>query len=145
MHNVSLRLAYTHVPVAKYTGARFSNIPGFGTTAITGNRLTYAPEHLLTFGVGYAQPSGLDLLLEVVHTSDQFGDDLNTIAGTADGQRGLIPAHTMLNSAVNYDLGRATVFLTVKNLLNDTFIVDRARGLLPSMPRLFQVGVRTRF
>ena len=144
-HNVSLRLAYTQVPVAKYTGLRFSNIPGFGTTSITGNRLPYAPEHLLTFGIGYAQPSGLDLLLEVVHTSDQFGDDLNTVAGTADGQRGLITAFTTLNSAVNYDLGRATVFFTVKNLLDDTFIVDRARGMLPNMPRLLQVGVRTRF
>ena len=145
MHNVSLRLAYTHVPVAKFTGMRFSNIPGFATTAITGNRLTYAPEHLLTFGVGYAQPSGLDLLLEVVRTSAQFGDDLNTVAGTADGQRGLIPAATLLNTAVNYDLGRATVFFTIKNLLDDTFIVDRSRGILPSMPRLLQVGVRTRF
>ena len=145
MHNVSLRLSYTHVPVAKYTGVRFSNIPGFGTTSITGHRLTYAPEHLLTFGVGYAQPSGLDLLLEVVRISDQFGDDLNTVAGTADGQRGLIPGSTILNSAVNYDLGRATLFFTVKNLLDDTFIVDRSRGILPSMPRLLQVGVRARF
>ena len=145
MHNVSFRLAYTHVPLAKYTGVRFSNIPGFGTTSITGNRLPYAPEHLLTFGIGYAQPSGLDLLLEVVRTSQQFGDDLNTVAGTPDGQRGLIPGYTILNSAVNYDLGRATVFFTVKNLLDDTFIVDRARGILPNMPRLLQVGVRTRF
>ena len=145
MHNVSLRLAYTHVPVAKFTGVRFSNIPGFATTSITGHRLTYAPEHLLTLGVGYAQPSGLDLLLEVVRTSEQFGDDLNTVAGTADGQRGLIPAATTLNAAVNYDLGRATVFFTIKNLLDDTFIVDRSRGILPNMPRLLQVGVRTRF
>ena len=145
MHNVSVRLAYTHVPVAEYTGVRFSNIPGFGSTSITGNRLPYSPEHLLTFGIGYAQPSGLDLLLEVVRTSQQFGDDLNTVSGTADGQRGLIPGYTILNSAVNYDLGRATVFFTVKNLLDDTFIVDRARGILPNMPRLLQVGVRTRF
>ncbi len=145
MHNVSLRLSYTYVPVGKFTGTRFSNIPGFGTTTITGNRLTYAPEHLLSLGVGYAQPSGLDLLLEVVSTSDQFGDDLNTVTGTADGQRGLIPAAAHVNTAVNYDLGRATIFFTVKNLLDDTFIVDRSRGILPSMPRLVQVGVRTRF
>lgn len=145
MQNVSFRLAYTHVPVAKYTGVRFSSIPGFGATSITGNRLPYAPEHLLTFGIGYAQPSGLDLLLELVSTSQQFGDDLNTVPGTADGQRGLIAGYTILNSSVNYDLGRATVFFTVKNLLDDTFIVDRARGMLPNMPRLLQIGVRTRF
>jgi Fe(3+) dicitrate transport protein len=145
LHNVSLRLAYTAVPVAKFTGARFSNITGFGNVSITGNRLTYAPEHLLTVGVGYAQPSGLDVLLEAVRTSQQFGDDLNTAAPTADGQRGLIPGYTVWNTAVNYDLGRATVFFTIKNLLDDTFIVDRSRGILPGSPRLIQLGMRTRF
>ena len=145
MHNVSLRLAYTAVPVAKYTGARFSNIPGFSAVSITGNRLPYAPEHLVTFGVGYALPRGLDLQLELVRGTDQFGDDLNTIEGTADGQRGRIPGYTMWNSAVNYDLGRATVFFTVKNLLDDTFIVDRTRGILPSSPRMLQIGIRARF
>ena len=74
MHNVSLRLAYTHVPVAKYTGARFSNIPGFAATSITGNRLPYAPEHLLTVGIGYAQPSGLDVLLDPVALTQRIND-----------------------------------------------------------------------
>lgn len=144
-HNLSLRLAYTHVPVAKFTGVRFSNIPGFSNVSVSGNRLAYAPEHMLTLGIGYAQPSGLDVLLEAVRTTDQFGDDLNTVAPTADGQRGLVPGFTVWNAAVNYDLGRATLFFTVKNLLDDTFIVDRARGVLPGSPRLVQVGVRTRF
>ena len=145
LHNVSLRVAYTHVPVARFTGARFSNIAGFGTVSITGNRLPYAPEHMLTAGIGYAQPNGLDLLLEAVRTSDQFGDDLNTVSPTPDGQRGLIPGYTVWNAAVNYDLGRATAFFAVKNLFDDTFIVDRARGILPGSPRLLHVGIRARF
>jgi Fe(3+) dicitrate transport protein len=145
LHNLSLRLAYTYVPVARFTGVRFSNIAGFANASVSGNRLPYAPENMLTFGVGYAQPSGLDFLVEAVRVSDQFGDDLNTVAPTADGQRGLIPGHIVWNTAVNYDLGRATMFFTVKNALNDTFIVDRARGILPGSPRLMQVGVRTRF
>ena len=145
MHNVSFRLAYTYVPVAKFTGVRFSNIPGFATVSVSGNRLPYAPEHLLTAGVGYALPRGLDLQIEVVRSSAQFGDDLNTVPGTVDGQRGLIPGYTIWNTAVNYDLGRATAFFTIKNLLDDTFIVDRARGILPSIPRVLQVGVRARF
>jgi Fe(3+) dicitrate transport protein len=85
------------------------------------------------------------LQLEAVRSSAQFGDDLNTVAPTTDGQRGLIPQSTVWNAAVNYDLGRATMFFTVKNLLDDTYIVDRSRGILPGMPRLLQVGVRTRF
>jgi Fe(3+) dicitrate transport protein len=145
LQNVSLRVAYTHVPVARFTGARFSNISGFSNVSVSGNRLPYAPENLLTIGIGYAQPSGLDILLEAVRSTDQFGDDLNTVTPTADGQRGLIPAHTVWNTAVNYDLGRATVFFTVKNLLDDTFIVDRARGILPGHPRLVQAGIRARF
>ena len=145
MHNVSFRLAYTHVPVAKFTGVRLSNIGGFSNVSVSGNRLPYAPEHLLTIGVGYALPRGLDLQLEAVRSSMQFGDDLNTVAPTADGQRGLIPRWTIWNAAVNYDLGRATMFVTVKNVLDDTYIVDRSRGILPGMPRLLQVGARTRF
>jgi Fe(3+) dicitrate transport protein len=145
LYNVSLRLAYTHVPVARFTGVRFSNVSGFQNVGVTGNRLPYAPEHLVTIGVGYAQPSGFDILLEAVHSSGQFGDDLNTVAPTPDGQRGFIAGYTIWNTAVNYDLGRATVFLAVKNLFDDTFIVDRARGILPGSPRLVQVGIRARF
>jgi Fe(3+) dicitrate transport protein len=145
MHNMSFRLAYTHVPIAKFTGVRFSNIPGFSNISVDGNRLPYAPEHLLTIGVGYALSRGLDLQFEAVRSSAQFGDDLNTVAPTADGQRGLIPHSVVWNAAVNYDLGRATMFFTVKNLLDDTYIVDRSRGILPGMPRLLQAGVRTRF
>jgi Fe(3+) dicitrate transport protein len=144
-HNASLRLAYTYVPIARFAGTRLSNIPGFTTVRITGNRLTYAPEHMLSVGVGYAHPAGFDMMIEAVRLTDQFSDDLNTIVPTPDGQRGLIPGYTMWNTAVNYDLGRTTVFLTVKNILDDTFIVDRSRGILPGSPRLVQVGIRARF
>jgi Fe(3+) dicitrate transport protein len=79
--------------------------------------------------------------------SDQFGDDLNTVAGSPDGQRGLISAYTIWNAALNVRVNplRSTFFVTVKNLLDDTFIVDRARGILPSSPRVVQSGFKIRF
>ena len=40
---------------------------------------------------------------------------------------------------------RTTFFVTVKNLLDRTYIVDRARGILPSSPRLLQGGMKIRF
>jgi Fe(3+) dicitrate transport protein len=143
-HDVYVRLAYTYLPLAKFTGVRFSNIAGFGGVSVSGNRLPYAPEQATVVGIGYAY-SSFDARIEAVHTTRQFGDDLNTIAPTPDGQRGLIPAYTIWNAAVNYTLSRTTVFLTVKNLLDDLFIVDRTRGILPGSPRLVQAGVRFGF
>ena len=143
-HDLYLRVAYTYLPVAEFTGQRFSNIPGSGTVSVSGNRLPYAPEQMAVAGVGYAH-STIDARLEAVRTSGQFTDDLNTTAATADGQRGLIAASTVWNAALNYTVGRATLFLTVKNLFDELFIVDRTRGILPSSPRLIQAGVRLGF
>ncbi len=143
-HDAYLRLAYTYLPVAEFIGTRFSNIPGFGAVSVSGNRLPYAPEQVVSIGVGYAR-GPIDLLLEAVRTSDQFGDDLNTVAPTPDGQRGLLPGYTVWNTAMNYLIARATLFLTVKNLRDELFIVDRTRGILPGSPRLVQMGVKFAF
>ena len=143
-HDAYLRLAYTYIPIAEFSGTRFSNIPGFGAVSVSGNRLPYAPEQVVSIGVGYAR-GPIDLLLEAVRTSDQFGDDLNTVAPTPDGQRGLVPGYTVWNTAMNYMIARATLFLTVKNLRDELFIVDRTRGILPGSPRLVQMGVKFAF
>ena len=146
-HNVYVRTAYTYLPRAEFVGKRFSNVSGFNTVLITGNRLPYAPKNLLNMGFGYSHTSGIDVLFEAVHLGDQFGDDLNTIASTADGQRGLIPASTTWNAAFNYRYEplHSTFFVTIKNVMNDTFLVDRSRGMLPNSPRLVQGGVKYSF
>jgi Fe(3+) dicitrate transport protein len=146
-HNVYARVAYTFLPTARFTGVRLSSVSGFSTVSVSGNRLPYAPEHLLNANFGYSHPSGLDTLLEAVHVGSQFGDDLNTIAPTPDGQRGLIPSYTVWNATVNYHVEnlKTTFFVTSKNLFDRTYIVDRARGILPSSPRLVQAGLKFRF
>ena len=143
-HDVYLRVAYTYLPRAEFSGRRFSNISGFGATSVSGNRLPYTPEQMAVIGVGYAY-STLDMRIEAVRTSDQFTDDLNTLTPTADGQRGLIPGYTVWNAAVNYTVSRSTLFVTVKNVFDELFIVDRTRGILPGSPRLVQAGVRVGF
>jgi len=143
-HDLYLRVAYTYLPVAEFVGRRFSNIPGFSGVSVSGNRLVYAPERTTVIGLGYSR-NAFDARFEVVRMGDQFGDDLNTVAPTADGQRGLVPGYTTWNTAVNHTLGRATLFLTVKNVFDELFIVDRTRGILPGSPRLLQVGMRFGF
>ncbi|MCA1565701.1 MAG: TonB-dependent receptor [Acidobacteria bacterium] len=147
-HNFYLRVAYTFLPTAKFTGTRFSSIAGFTGVQITGNRLPYAPENLLNANFGYSHPSGVDALLEGVYVGRQFGDDLNfRTSPRADGQLGPVPGYAVWNAAVNYNVEqlRSTFFVTAKNLFDRTYIVDRARGILPSSPRLVQAGLKFRF
>lgn len=143
-HNFYLRTAFTYLPVAKFTGTRFSNVGGFSNVSISGNRLPYAPEQLVNFNVGYSHAKGVNTFLEGVYVGRQFGDDLNTVNPTANGQRGAIPSYTVWNATFNYkaEALRSTFFITVKNLFDRTYIVDRSRGLLPSSPRLVQAGIK---
>jgi Fe(3+) dicitrate transport protein len=76
-HNFYFRTAYTYLPTAEFLGTRFSSISTFANTSINGNRLPYAPEHLVNATFGYAHRSGFDTLIEAVRVSDQFADDLN--------------------------------------------------------------------
>lgn len=149
-HNFYLRTAYTFVGTAEYRGTRFSNVGGFNNIRITGNRLIYAPKHLATTTIGYSHTSGFDALLEAIHTGAQFSDDLNSSAVSTNGQRGLIPAYTYWNATVNYRFGKLerhapTLFVAVKNLADESFVVDRRRGIMTGIPRLVQGGVKFRF
>jgi Fe(3+) dicitrate transport protein len=149
-HNFYFRAAYTWVTKAEYRGTRYSNVSGFSSVSITGNRLIYAPEHLLNATIGYSHPNGFDALFEAIYTGEQFTDDLNTITPSLNGQRGLIKAYAYWNATVNYRLSKLerfapTLFLTIKNIAADTFIVDRRRGVMPGIPRLVQGGVKLRF
>jgi Fe(3+) dicitrate transport protein len=144
-HNVFVRSAFTWLPVARFEGNRFSNVLGSSSVSVSGNRLPYAPGTLLTLALGYAHPRGLTAQVEAVHVGEQLADDLNSVAASADGQRGLIPAHTTCNVALSWDLRRVTLFVTAKNLLDELYVADRARGMIPGSPRLVQAGLSTRF
>lgn len=142
----TLRAAVTWLAEASYDGRRFSTVPGFSAVSVSGNRLPYAPEITGSLAVGYDRGSWLGLLAEVQWTSEQYTDDLNTLAPTADGQRGRIDAATTLNLTANVTPNpRTTFYVTVKNATDDLAIVDRARGILPNAPRLVQAGVSLRY
>ncbi|MDQ3805346.1 MAG: TonB-dependent receptor [Acidobacteriota bacterium] len=144
-HNFYVRAAYTFLPVAEFRGLRRSSINS--AAVITGNRLPYAPEHLLTATVGYSHPGGFDGLVESVYVGSQFADDLNTVNPTPNGQQGFIPSYTVWNATANYRVERlhTTFFVTVKNVFDRLYVADRARGILPGQPRLVQSGLKFNF
>jgi Fe(3+) dicitrate transport protein len=144
-HNFYLRTAFTWLPIAEFRGRRFSSVTP--TILVTGNRLPYTPEVLSTISLGYSNPIGFDGFIENVYVGRQFGDDLNTVNPIANGQRGAIQAQTYWNATANYKVEKwkTTFFVTAKNIFDRTFIVDRARGILPSSPRLVQGGIKLNF
>ena len=157
--DVFFRTALTFVAQAEFIGRRFSNIagancaglaspaPGPACVLVSGNRLPYAPEWIASAAIGYARGDWFSTQIEVQYTGEQFADDLNTIAESANGQQGLIPAAGIVNWAANFTPGGddATYFVTVKNVFDEVYIVDRARGILPGAPRLVQAGVSVSF
>jgi Fe(3+) dicitrate transport protein len=141
------RLSYTWLADAEYVGRRFSNVPGFSSVSVTGNRLPYAPEHLLAGTVGIRTGFGLEMQVDGFYTSEAYTDDLNTVAIVASGQRGRIGGYTVWNATANYALTACdcTVFVTGKNLGDKLYVADMSRGLTPGMPRLVQAGFSFRF
>ncbi|MEQ1813989.1 MAG: TonB-dependent receptor, partial [Candidatus Nitrotoga sp.] len=119
---------------------------GAGGNSAAGNRMPYAPKHLLTAAVGY-KLAGIDTQLEAVHVSEQFSDFANTDAASANGQLGKIAAYTIFNATLNYHFQpqHIKLFVAVKNLADKTYIVDRTRGILPGSPRLVQAGINYSF
>jgi Fe(3+) dicitrate transport protein len=146
-HGLYAAAAFTWLPVARFDGVRTSAVPGFGAISVSGNRLPYAPALSHTLTIGYRHASGIDVQLESQHVGAHFADDLNTVVPSADGQRGRLDSYTYLGAAASAPLPRvrARLFVAVKNLADRTFIIDRARGILPAHPRLIHVGTSWRF
>lgn len=140
--DLTVRVAATWLPVAEFRGVRYSSIPGFQNVSVSGNRLPYAPATLLNLGLIYRHPRGVAVQLEGVYTSRSFSDDLNTWEGSSDGQRGRIPELWLWNTGVEVDVPslKSRVWVSVKNLENRTAVVDRSRGMIPTMPRLVHLG-----
>ncbi len=140
------RLAYTNVFTAEQT-TPFVNVATLApvTGSVAGNRQPYAPRTTVTAALGFAHDR-FDGEIEAQHVGEQFTDFANTVAPSADGQRGLIAAHTVWNATVNFRAsGRLTIFATVKNLGDKTYITDRTRGIQVGQPRLIQAGARYTF
>ena len=137
-------VALTWLDKAEQTTA-FRNVAGQAVVGVAGNRQPYSPEFTATMALGFAK-GPLSMQMDLQHLSEQFADFANTVAGSADGQRGLIAAHTLLGATVNYTHDdRWQGFLTVKNLTDRRYIVDRTRGIQLGMPRLVQAGIRVNF
>ncbi|MCQ8103865.1 TonB-dependent receptor [Methylomonas sp. SURF-2] len=129
----------------------------FGSAA--GKRAPYASESLLTATLGYSHANGFDAHLEAVFVSEQYADFMNLHNANdlpldvarrdnliKSGQFGKINDYVVVNFATSYKVRKdLTLFFNMKNMLDNTYIVDRVRGIQPGMPRLVQAGFKYEF
>ncbi|MDY0122001.1 MAG: TonB-dependent receptor, partial [Sulfurimonas sp.] len=111
-----------------------------------GNRLSYAPEHLLNLMANYKTASwGTGVTFSYV--SEQFSDFDETKIGTADGKKGIIPSYNLWDVNAWYVLNKnAKLNLAIKNLTDEKYIASRAPGgINPGMGLNAQASLKVSF
>ncbi len=167
-NNVFVSSSYTYLFNAKFKESGTvagEGEDGYGTYE-SGNRLPYAPKHMLTLNVSYERPDGWLGRLGMTHLSRQFANTQNyagtspegftgdvdlggdTLAEQEDtGLFGEIPALTLFNATLSYTLAskKTSLFGTVENLTDRRYFNSRTNGLHAGRPRTVFVGVRHSF
>jgi Fe(3+) dicitrate transport protein len=123
--NITLAGNYTYLATAEFTGSRYNSS---GTQNVSGNRLTYAPEHLVNLGASY-DTKNWGTGLGFSHVSEQFSDVENTVEGSANGLSGIIPSYNLWDVNAWYIVNKnAQLNLAIKNLTDEKYIASRAPG-----------------
>lgn len=156
--NVFVTFAYTNLFTAEFKNSGElggEGEDGYGTYA-EGNRLPYAPEHLLAASIGYEHPTGLMARVGLNYISEQFANTENFrnetdcpagVTCTDQGLFGMIPSVTLFNASINYapKNSRATFFLYGENLTDKVYFNSRTNGIQTARPRQIVGGVRYAF
>jgi Fe(3+) dicitrate transport protein len=144
---IGLRTAATYTQ-ATFSNDRFINSGG-NAVNVKGNTLPYAPEFMLNTRVDILTTFGLGFGADVTYLGRQYGDPLNTKAGSANGRTGEIPAYTVINAGLTYAIPTyqsATFSVSIKNLLDERYIVSRRpQGIRAGLPRFVSAGVDLKF
>ncbi|MGI9141491.1 MAG: TonB-dependent receptor family protein, partial [Gemmatimonadaceae bacterium] len=134
---------------AEFSKNRFLRSAGGDTVNVRGNRLPYSPALTASASITLDHPSGVLLRLDGLRVGEQFADNFETSAGSANGRVGLIPAHRVVDLAARYRLpvrGDLSLSATVKNLAGTKYIASRRpEGIKPGLPRTVFAGVDWEF
>jgi Fe(3+) dicitrate transport protein len=127
-----------------YTDARYSS--DHKDAATKGNRVENAPLNIFRGGITAGYKAFL-LTGQLSYVDEAYSNANNTVAPSANGQNGLIPAYTIVDLTATYKFPK-TVNLKagINNLLDETYFTRRAGGYpgpgaLPGDGRTFFVSV----
>lgn len=141
------RVAATRT-AAEFSRDRFLRSRTGDTVNVRGNRLPYAPEVTVSASLTLDHPAGILLRLDGLHVGEQFADNFETRAGSANGRVGLIPAHSVLDLSARYRLPTSadlSLSAALKNIAGSKYIASRRpEGIKPGLPRTLYAGLEWR-
>jgi Fe(3+) dicitrate transport protein len=132
---------------ATYNADRFITSAG-ELVNIRSNRTPYAPQWLLNNAFTVETPFGLGLRLSGTYTGEQYADELNTEAASADGRTGKLAAFWLFDATALYRIPKTMLSFhaAVKNLTDERYIVSRRpQGIRVGLPRFVTAGVDFNF
>lgn len=122
------------------------------TDANKGNELPMAPAQQYHWGAAYETRFMGGWLghvrLEGMFVDEQFTDEANTVAETADGNNGQLPSYTVWNLKAETNQGNWKIFGGVNNLLDKAYRERRQsffNGIIPGATRNFFLGASLSF
>ena len=129
---------------AEFSRDRFL-LQGSDTVNVRGNTLPYAPRSRTQLAVTFEHAAGVRARVDGSFVAAQYSDHVETVAGTANGRIGEIPAYRIYDASLQYDVPRltgVTVSGSVKNIAGTTFIASRRpEGIKVGLPRLATLGL----
>ena len=112
---------------------------------VRGNTLPYAPQHRVHVAVTFEQASGLQARVDGSFVGAQFSDNFETVAGSANGRVGQIPAYHVFDATVQHAVpGLAGVHVagSAKSLADRIYMASRRpEGIKAGLPRLTTLGL----
>lgn len=112
-----LSLSYTWLPVADLIGGLWN-----------GNRVPYAPEHMLSAQLRFVHSSGILVQVNSNLVSRQFTDRDNTVAQSRNALIGEVPTYVTLDARLAYAWRQTGLTFAVagRNLTDQVYVASRA-------------------
>lgn len=94
---------------------------------LTGNTLESVPTWISRNGLNFSW-KGLLATVQYSYVSESFADALNTVAPSANGARGLVPAYGLWDAYVSWRSGRYLVRFGMNNISDTQYFTKRPTG-----------------
>jgi len=155
----TLNVSYTFLQTEVVEGAVAPALSTAPTVDISGNELPAAPHHTAAVGLSKTiAPLNLTLRTDLRYQGRFYTDLENLESTTNRGERGPVPAHTVLDASAAYRVSDALrVQLTAKNVTDNVYIgsrlhsnprdrtAQRSTGILPGPRRQINLSLRYDF